>query len=79
MTLEQLQKAAKVNEELQDKKKFLKAYDSQYVNTVKACFWDGNTEDDQSLLLEKEPKLQKLIREYVSNRIEELEKIFEDI
>ena len=76
MTNETLKKAIELSKKIEDYKAFLKAYNAPYVNTVKACDFTGNVENNGYLYLNKEPELEMYIREYVTHKIEVLEQEF---
>lgn len=80
MTEEHLEKIIKTSEEIKRYKNFLKSFNNRYVNEVVACDWDkNNRKSDVSLLLENEPELENLIRDYVTRKIETLEKEFAEL
>ena len=76
MTNEVLKKAIELSKKIEDYKAFLKAYNSPYVNTVKACDFRGDVGNNGYLYLSKEPELEMHIREYVMHKIEVLEQEF---
>lgn len=79
MTEEHLEKIIKTSEEIKCYKGFLKAFDSKYSNEVFSYDWDGDRRVEGRLLLENEPELEKLIRDYVVRKIETLEKEFAEL
>lgn len=79
MTEEQLEKIIKVSDEIKSCKKFLKAFDKPYSNRVVSFDWTGDISDDRYLILENEPELKQLIRDYVVKKIETLEKEFSEL
>lgn len=79
MTIEQLEKANKIHEELKEKKEFLKAFDSPYGNVIRANDYDGHREKTRLLFLYRYNELSNLIREYIVNQIVELEKQLEEL
>ena len=76
MTNETLKKAIQLNKKIEDYKAFLYAYNAPYINTIKACDFNGGVENNSYLYLAKEPELEMLIREYVMHKIEFLEQEF---
>lgn len=79
MTEEHLEKIIKTSEEIKCYKGFLKSFDKPYTNRVVAFDWNGNISADRYLILENEPELEKLIRDYVIRKIETLEKEFAEL
>lgn len=79
MTIEKLEKANEIYKKLKEKKDFLKAFDSPFSNSIRACDYDGNRDNSQVLLLENDKNLSDFIRSYISDQITELEKQLEDI
>lgn len=79
MTVEQLEKANQINKEMKEKKEFLKAFNSPFVNAIRACDYDGHRDNSQVLCLENDKNLSDFIRGYISDQIAELEKQLEDI
>lgn len=79
MTEEQLEKIIKTSDEIKRYKKFLKAFDKPYMNQIIARDWNGEIKTDKHLLLENDPELEKLIRDYVVKKIETLEKEFSEL
>jgi len=79
MTEEHLEKIIKTSEEIKCYKGFLKSFNNHYANTVISCDWDDSRKADKCLLLENEPELENLIRDYVMRKIEALEKEFTEM
>ena len=76
MTNETLKKAIELSKKIEDYKAFLKAYNAPYVNTVKACNFSCDVENNGYLYLGNEPELEMQIREYIMHKIEFLEQEF---
>lgn len=76
MTNETLKKGIELSKKIEEYKSFLKAYNSPYINVVKACDFRGDVENNMILYLAKEPELEMRIREYVMHKIEVLEQEF---
>lgn len=79
MTKEHLEKIIKISEEVKRYKDFLKSLNNSYVNQIIACDWSGGKVGGTILLLENEPELEKLIKGYISKKIEILEKEFAEL
>lgn len=79
MTVEQLEKANKINEQLEEKKRFLKAFKSPYSNVIRACDYDGDRSSTETLLLENDKTLSDFIRGHISDQIADLEKQLEEL
>lgn len=79
MTSEKLIKANSINEKLNTYKKFIKAYDSVFSNSIRANNFDGNRDSSEIILLDNEPELSLLIREYFINKIDYLKKEFANL
>lgn len=79
MTEAHLEKIIKTSEEIKRYKKFLKAFDSPYINQVLVYDWECKRRVEERLLLENEPELEKLIRDYFVRKIEALEKEFAEL
>ena len=79
MTHEAFKKAIEIIKKIEDYKSFLKAYNSPYINTVKACDFRGDVENNGYLYLANEPELEMRIREYVMHKIEALEQEFKNL
>lgn len=79
MTEAHLKNIIKISDEIKIYKNFLKAFDKPYSNRVVAFDWNGDISDDRYLILENEPELEKLIRDYVVKKIETLEKEFSEL
>ncbi len=79
MTIEQLEKANQINKEMNEKKEFLKAFNSPFGNAIRACDHDGHRDNSQVLWLENDKDLSDFIRGYISDQIADLEKQLEDI
>lgn len=78
-TSEKLIKANNINEKLNTYKKFVKAYDGVFSNSIRANNFDGNRDSSEIILLDNEPELSLLIREYFINKIDYLEKEFANL
>ena len=76
MTIENLRKANEINEKLNKYKKFIKSYDSVFSNAIKANNYEGSRDMGEIIILDNEPELSLLIREYIMNKIDYLEKEF---
>lgn len=76
MTEELLDKAYKLNKEIKDCKKILKAMNSPFVNIIRFNEYDGDRDISQILTLSSEPELEIHIREYFIHKLEVLEQEF---
>lgn len=79
MTEEKLKKALEIEQKISTYKKFLKAFDSPYVNVIRANDYDGDREKSQIILLCSEPELESTIIKYFADKVEQLEKEFEEL
>lgn len=79
MTEEHLEKIIKTSEEIKYYKGFLKEFDKPYADRVVVFDWSGDINTDRYLILENEPELEMLIRDYVVRKIEMLEKEFAEL
>lgn len=79
MTIEQLEKANVINDELKEYKDFLKAFDSPFSNQIKAHNYDGQRNLSQFINLENHKALSDLIRGYLLDQIAGLEKELEEL
>lgn len=79
MTIDQLEKANQINEEMKKKKEFLKAFNSPYSNSIIARNYNGSTEIKKSLSLENDKNLSDFIHGYISDQIAGLEKQLEEL
>lgn len=78
-TEEHLEKIIKTSEEIKRYKEFLKSFNRPYRNEVVAHDWNDDRNSCKYLLLEDEPELENLIRDYVTRKIEVLEKKFAEL
>lgn len=76
MTEELLDKAYKLNKEIKDCKKLLKAMNSPLGNIIRFNEYDGDRDISQIVTLSSEPELEIHIREYFVNKLEVLEQEF---
>ena len=84
MTIDQLEKANEISEKIKKFKHFQEAFDDTgYRNDIVACHYKstltGSVEDKGFLYLEEHPKLTKMISNYISEKITELEKQLEEL
>ena len=77
MTEETLDKAYEINRSIKKYKSFLKAFDSPYVNIIKANNYEGNKDKSQIIMLSSEPELESMVIRYFADKIESLEREFE--
>lgn len=77
MTLDFLEKANKLNKDITETRKVLKAFDSAFANVIKLNDYDCERETTQLVILSHEPDLEKMIREYFVNKLATLEQLFE--
>ena len=79
MTEETLDKAYEINRSIKKYKAFLKAFDSPFVNIIRANDFEGDTEKSQIITLSSEPELESMVIKYFADKIESLEREFEGI
>lgn len=79
MTEELLDKAYKLNKEIKDCKKILKAFNSPYVNILRLNDFEGEREISQIVTLSNEPELEMKIREYFFHKLDVLEQKFAEL
>ena len=79
MTEELLDKAYKLNKEIKNCKKILKAMNSHFENIIKLNDYDGDRNISQIVTLSSEPELEIYIREYFIHKLEVLEQEFANL
>lgn len=79
MTEETLDKAYEINRKIKRYKVFLKAFDSPYVNIIRANDFEGDRDKSQIITLSSEPELESMVIKYFTDKIESLEQEFETI
>ena len=76
MTEEKLDKAYKLNKEIKNCKKILKAFNSPFVNIIRLNDFEGERDISQIITLSSEPELEMHVREYFIHKLEVLEQEF---
>ena len=77
MTQETLNKAIEINKKIDKYKAFLKAYNSTYSNEIVGNNYKAQLERVREIIiLDNEPELEMMIREYIMHKIEALEQEF---
>lgn len=76
MTEELFDKAYKLNKEIKDCKKLLKAMNSPFVNIIRFNDFEVDIDTSQIVTLSSEPELEIHIREYFVHKLEVLEQEF---
>ena len=79
MTEEVLDKAYEINRNIKKYKAFLKAFDSPFVNIIRANDFEGDREKSQIITLSSEPELESMVIKYFADKIESLEREFENV
>ena len=84
MTIEQLERANEISENLKKLRNFQMAFDNKNErNNIVARYykesWGSKTEDKQYLNLNDYPELNQMISDYISVQIKNLEKRLEEI
>ena len=79
MTLENLKKANELYKQINQKKEFIKAFEYPALNTIIAYDLSDGSETQRVFSLSDEPDLSDIIRDYISNQIERLEKRMEEL
>ena len=79
MTLENLKKANELYKQINQKKEFIKAFEYPTLNTIIAYDLSDGSETQRVFSLSDEPDLSDIIRDYISNQIERLEKRLEEL
>ena len=76
MTEETLEKAYKLNRDIKNCKKILKAMNSPFVNIIRLNDFEGEKDTSQIITLSSEPELEMYVREYFIHKLEVLEQEF---
>lgn len=76
MTEETLEKAYKLNRDIKNCKKILKAMNSPFVNIIRLNDFEGERDVSQIITLSSEPELETYVREYFIHKLEVLEQEF---
>lgn len=79
MTEEKLEKAYKLNKDIKNCKKILKAFNSPFVNIIRLNDFEGEKDTSQIITLSREPELEMCVREYFTHKLEVLEQEFKKL
>lgn len=79
MTEEVLDKAYKLNKDIKNCKKILKAMNSPFVNIIRLNDFEGDKDISQIITLSSEPELEMNVREYFMHKLDVLEQQFAKI
>lgn len=81
MKMEQYEKAKQILDKIEYKKEFLKYFNSGGCNSITAYKSSGCCVYDcaKSISLSSEPELAEIIRSYIDNQVNELEKQLEEL
>lgn len=80
MTGDLFNKACELNKKIQKYRDIIKAMNSSYINIIRFNNYGNDSKDiSQVVTLSNEPELEQYIKKYFSNKLNDLEKEFEEL
>lgn len=80
MTKEQLGRATKILDEIQEMKTFIKAFNEPYMNCICAsAFGNDSIDCGKTMIIDSDSELHSLILTYCNLKLEQLRKEFQDL
>lgn len=80
MTKEQLGRATKILDEIQEMETFIKAFNEPYMNCIRAsAFGNNNIDCGKTIIIHSDSELHSLILTYYNLKLEQLRKEFQNL